>query len=104
MFIRIGGIGGEWKSPKSIEEREWSRRVRRAIDWLERGEDVIDALRLWNWKNRATKTDGFGRKNLQIGDEYKIASHGLIIVYGSITPICEKDKESLLLKGEKERF
>ena len=57
VFIRIGG---EEINPKSIEERELSRRVRRASDWLERGEDVIDALRLWN---------GFGRKNVQIGDE-----------------------------------
>jgi hypothetical protein len=71
VFIRIGG---EKKKPKSTEERELSRHVRRASDWLERGEDVIDALRLWNWKNRCAKTDGFGRKNVQIGDEeFKIA-------------------------------
>ena len=62
------------KKTKSIEERELSRRVRRASDWLERGEDVIDALHLWNWKNHGAKTDGFGRKNVQIGDEeFKIA-------------------------------
>ena len=66
MFIRIGG---EKKKTKSIEERELSRRVRRASDWLERGEDVIDALHLWNWKNHGAKTDGFGRKDVQIGDE-----------------------------------